>query len=125
MKNIMLPNSSTIPVLINLFKDLRSRYGQEAVKHVRDLENLEKKIARHRNHLTFTHRCKDNGITPTSLKIRCPINTVRARNIIKKAQKELVRERIRVVSNKIDALGRRNTELRKKSSRNNCQRSQC
>ena len=70
---------------MSLFKDLRSRYGQQTVKQLRDLENLEKKIARHRNHLTFTHRRKDNGITPTSLKIRCPINTVRARNIIEKA----------------------------------------
>ncbi|XP_072042858.1 uncharacterized protein [Amphiura filiformis] len=48
--------------------------------------------------------CKDNGLTPSSLKIRCPINTEKARNIIKRAEKELVNERIRVVSNKIKYL---------------------
>ena len=98
---------------MNLFQELRSRHGQQAVKHVRDLENLEKKIARHRNHLTFTHRCKDTGVTPTSLRLRCPINTIKARNIIEKAQKELVRERIRVVSNRISDLNQINTELHK------------
>ena len=54
------------------------------------------KIARHRNHLHS--RCKDNGITPTSLKIRCH-PAVRARNIIEKA-KELSTCALRVVSNK-------------------------
>ncbi|XP_072036723.1 uncharacterized protein [Amphiura filiformis] len=96
---------------MNLFKELRSRYGQETVKNVRDLESFEKKIARHRNHLTFTHRCKDSGITPNSLKLRCPINTIKARNIIQKAQNELVRERIRVVSNRIADLTKTSKKL--------------
>ena len=56
---------------------------------------------RHKQHLTFTHRCKENEITPSSLRIHCPINTEKARNIIKRAEKELINERIRVVSNKI------------------------
>ena len=92
---------------MHLFNEVRSRYGQPAVKHVRDLENTGKKLARHRQHLTFTHRCKDNGITPSSLKIRCPINTEKARNIVKKAEKELIGERIRVVNNKIKYLQRK------------------
>ncbi len=69
-------------------------------------------MARHRQHLTFTHRCKDNGITPSSLRIRCPINSEKARNIIRKAEKELVSERIRVVRNKINALGQKSASLR-------------
>ncbi|XP_072048921.1 uncharacterized protein [Amphiura filiformis] len=92
---------------MHLFTEVRNRYGQPAVKHIRDLENTEKKLARHRQHLTFTHRCKDNGITPSSLKIRCPINTEKARNIIKKAEKGLIGERIRVVNNKIRGLQRK------------------
>ena len=98
---------------MNLFSELRSRHGQQAVKHVSDLENLEKKIARHRNHLTFTQRCKDKGVTPTSLKLRCPINTNKARNIIDKAQKELRRERIRVVSNRVSDLNKLHEKSRK------------
>ena len=84
-----------------LFTEVRSLYGQPAVKHILDLENTEKNLARNRQHLTFTHRCKDNGITQTSLKIRCPINTEKGKNLIKRAEKELLGERIRVVNNKI------------------------
>ena len=65
---------------MKLFTEVRSRYGQTAVKHIRDLEYTERKLVRHRQHLTVTHRCKDNGVTPSSLKIRCPINTEKARN---------------------------------------------
>ena len=71
---------------MNLFKDLRDLYGQKTVKIVRDLENNTKKLARYRNHLTFTHRCKDQELTPPSLKLHCPINTNKARDIIQRAQ---------------------------------------
>ncbi|XP_072033416.1 uncharacterized protein [Amphiura filiformis] len=88
---------------MNLFGDLRTTYGQETVKKVRDLESLGKKIARHRNHLVFTLRCKDLHITPRSLQLKCPINTTKARNIVEKARQQLVRERIRVINNKLDS----------------------
>ncbi|XP_072030440.1 uncharacterized protein [Amphiura filiformis] len=96
---------------MNLFTEVRNRYGQHAVKSIRDLESTERKLVRHRQHLTFTHRCKDNGVTPSSLKIRCPINTEKARNIIRKAEKELIGERIRVVNNKIKSL-KQNQEIK-------------
>ena len=73
-------------------------------KKIRDLESVNKKISRHKNHLTFTHRCKDLNLTPVSLKLKCPIRTNNAKKIIEKAEKELVRERIRVISNKISNL---------------------
>ncbi len=92
---------------MKLFTEIRSHYGQHTVKCIRDLESTKIKLIRHRQHLTFTHRCKDKGITPSSLKIRCPINTEKARKIIKKAEKDLVSERIRVVKNKINALERK------------------
>jgi len=43
-------------------------------------------------------------LIPTSLKLKCPINTKRAREIVNKAEKALLNERIRVVSNKIKTL---------------------
>ena len=67
--------------------NIRNRYGQHAVKRIRDLKSTEKKLVRHRQHLKFTHRCRDNGVTPSSLKIRCPINKEKARNITKRAEK--------------------------------------
>ena len=70
------------------------------VKDLRKLEDLTRKVSRHRNHLVFTLRCKDINVTPPSLK--CPINTTNARRIVDKARKDLVRERIRVINNKLD-----------------------
>ena len=39
--------------------------------------------------------------TPPSLRIRCPIPTQRAADIIKKARQDLVKERIRIINNKL------------------------
>ncbi|XP_072025296.1 uncharacterized protein [Amphiura filiformis] len=89
---------------MNLFSDLRTTYGQESVKQLRDLEGVGKKIARHRNHLVFNLRCKELHITPRSLQLKCPINTVKAREIVDKAKQQLVRERIRLINNKLESL---------------------
>ena len=89
---------------MNLFGNIRECYGQSTVKHLRDIENVEKKLQRHRNHLVFSLRCRDLNLTPSSLKLRCPINSKKAKDIIKHAEKCLIKERIRVVSNKIGSL---------------------
>ena len=86
---------------MNFFQHLRSNYGQDVVKQVRKGEDLERRLARHRNHRVFTLRCKHENITPPSLRIKCPINTKRAHDIINKARKDLVSERIRVTTHKI------------------------
>ena len=65
------------------------------------MEYLTKKVARHKNHRVFTLRCRDKGIVPPSLMLKCPINTQNARNIVNRAQSQLIRERIRVTTNKI------------------------
>ncbi|XP_072046530.1 uncharacterized protein [Amphiura filiformis] len=89
---------------MNLFKDLRENYGRNAVKDLRLLENTERKISRFRCHRVFSLRAKHSGLIPTSLKLNCPINTKRARDIVNKAEKALLNERIRVVTNKIKTL---------------------
>ena len=89
---------------MNLYQTLRLNYGQKVVKQLRVCDNLGKKIARFRNHRVFTLRCKDSNVTPSSLSLKCPINTNKARDIIHKAEKELLRERLRVVNNKLTDL---------------------
>ena len=96
---------------MNLFNNLRNNYGQNTVKIVRDLENTGKKIARYRNHLVFTLRCKELRITPRSLRLKCPIKTDNAREIIAKAQQQLLRERIRIINNKIVSTNERKSVL--------------
>ena len=92
------------------FKDLRKDYGQDCVKQLRFLENTEKKIARLRNHIVFTLRCKEENIIPPSLKVKCPIETASARTIVNRARIGLLRERLRVSNNKLNDLRKTKVE---------------
>ena len=103
---------------MNLHNNVRQSYGQSKVKEIRDFENCEKKIQRHRNHLVYTLRCRDLDLTPSSLQLRSPINTKRAQDIINRAQKSLVKERIRVINNKLGNLKNKREELDKKVNQN-------
>jgi len=89
---------------MNLFNTIRSEYGQNVVKQVRGLENTQKKLFRYRNHLVFALRCRDESITPPSLKLCCLIRTENARRVITKTEKSLVKVRIRTVRQKVDNL---------------------
>ncbi|XP_072041057.1 uncharacterized protein [Amphiura filiformis] len=97
---------------MNLFNHVRQSYGQSTVKQLRDLENCEKKVQRHRNHLVYSLRCRDQKLTPSSLKLRCPLNTNKAKEIIKRAEKGLIRERIRVVNYKVKNLKDKKDQLK-------------
>ena len=92
---------------MNLFPVLREDYGKGTVKTLRECENIERKTSSYRNHRVFTLRCRDKGLTPPSLRLKCPINTQRAREIVRKAEKELLRERLRVINNKLEQLDRK------------------
>ena len=89
---------------MKLFSDLRTIYGQDCVKVVRNWEKSEKKLSRYRNHLVFSLRCKEENVIPKSLNIACPIKTAKGRDIIHRAKQALLRERINVISGKIDHL---------------------
>ena len=89
---------------MNIFTNIRRDYGQNTVRRIRELESYEKKIARHRNHRVFSLRCRDENVTPPSLKLSCGIKTQKARDFIKKAEKDLMRERIRLINNKLGGL---------------------
>ena len=73
---------------MNFFKNLRTNYGQETIKIVRKAENTTRQLARHRNHLVFNLKCKGECVIPPSLRLKRPINSVKARNIVEKSQKE-------------------------------------
>ena len=89
---------------MNFFKNLRTNYGQETIKIVRKVENTTCQLARYRNHLVFNLRCKGESVIPPSHRLKRPINSVKARNIVEKARKKLLRERIRLTNQKISHL---------------------
>ena len=79
---------------MNLFKNLRTNYGQGTIKIVRKAENTTCQIARHRNHLVFNLRCKGECVIPPSLRLKCPINSDKARNIVERTRKNFLPETI-------------------------------
>ena len=52
----------------------------------------------------FNLRCKGQCVIPPSLRLKCPINSVKARNIVEKARKNLLPERIWLTNQKISHL---------------------
>ena len=60
-----------------------------------------KKMADDRNHRRFTLKCIKAGITPVSCKIKDTLrnNSIRSYNIIHKAEKQLLYERIKNINN--------------------------
>ena len=96
---------------MNIFMNITREYGQNTVRKMREIDSQETKIARHRNHLVFSLRCRDEGVTTPSLKIKCGIKTQNARDIIKKAEKDLIREIIRLINNNLGGLQDRKEEL--------------
>ena len=87
---------------MNLFTILREYHGQECVKEFRTIEQLQRKLARFRNHLRFNLRCRDEQVVPASLGIKNPIPTRNADQIVRKARNALVRERIRCTANQLN-----------------------
>ena len=82
----------------NLFSYLKEKYGDDGVRLLRLCAFIVKKMADNRNHRGFTLRCIKAGITPVSCKIRNPLNSSRSYQIIHKAKKQLLYERVRNIN---------------------------
>ena len=52
----------------------------------------------------FNLRCKGECVIPPSLRLKCPIDSDKARNIVEKARKNLLQKRIRLTNQKISHL---------------------
>jgi hypothetical protein len=78
------------------FKTIPSTWTRDVLKAVRKLENIEKKIARWKNHRLFNIRCLRVDIIPASIRLD---STVRGRNadkIIHNTERKLLNERIKI-----------------------------
>ena len=84
----------------NLISDLRTKYGEESVRFIRKWEIIVKKMADYRNHRRFTLKCIKASITPVSCKLKNPLSykSSRSYQIIHKATKQLLYERIRNIN---------------------------
>ena len=74
---------------------ISSRYRPDTIYDWKQLEKLNKKLARMTNHLTFQCRCWDLKLLPPNLTIKIPVHSKRARKVTKRLEQELVRDWIR------------------------------
>ena len=85
----------------NIHSYLTTKYGKEIVEIYRRWEKYEYKMADFQNHQRFSLRCLSNNIIPTSVRLKSTIRTPKAKYIIHRAEKALLNERIRSITNTI------------------------
>ena len=81
-----------------LLKILEQKYGKKTIETYRRWEKMEAKVSDFKNHRRFSLRCLDQGLVPVSLKLKNLTRTQKGEDIIKKAEKQLLNERIRSIN---------------------------
>ena len=79
----------------NIHAVILRQHGREVLKEIRKTEKLQQKRARWNNHRHFNLRCYNNNVAPTSIQIKSPVKGIKADKIIRKAERQLLQERIR------------------------------
>ena len=98
------------PSTFKLPQRLAHETDKRVIQHFRKWEKTEKKIATFRNHLHFTLHCKHHDVTPPSLKLKCASKSREATQIIERAQKALINERINNIKRKLKTFGSQKSE---------------
>ena len=73
---------------------LKIDFDRKILDQFRQWEKVVRKLAAFKNHLHFALHCKHHGVFPKSLSLKCSVKEKNANNIIRKAQKGLLNERI-------------------------------
>ena len=63
--------------------------------------NWEYKIADFENHCRFTLRCLSKDVIPVSVRLKSTIKTPKGRHIIRKVERALLNERVRLINNSL------------------------
>ncbi|XP_065675527.1 uncharacterized protein LOC136091746 [Hydra vulgaris] len=73
------------------FKDyIITFYGKKIYDDTKKLQDLKIRNANSKNQLVFLQKCLSNNITPKSFKVKTPIHTKKAKNILKEYIKKLL-----------------------------------
>ena len=81
---------------------LATEYGRENVKIFRRWEKYERKMADFANHRRFTLRCLSKGLVPVSICLTKNIKTPKGLQIVRRAERALMNERIRSINNTLN-----------------------
>ena len=75
-------------------------YGLDALRELQQWEKGEIKQADYKSHRIFTLRCISNGLVPVSVSLSSYREDIsnRARNIIRRAEKQLPQDRVKCIN---------------------------
>ena len=88
----------------SLHMHLSIEYDRESVKIFCQWEKYERKMVDFSNHRRFTLRCLSKGLVPVSIHLKKNIKTPKGLQIIKRAERSLLNERIGSINNTLNML---------------------
>ena len=86
----------------NIIHVLEEKYGKDSIGIFRKWEKMEGKVSDFKNHRRFSLRCLSQQVTPVSLKLKNLTRTKKGEGIIKRAERQLLNDRIRNINYKIE-----------------------
>ena len=98
----------------NLHNILLQEDGIEARRLFRLWEKLRVRASDYKNHRIFTLRCLHNNLIPVSIKLKSTIKSTRAKQILRKTEKELLQARIKSINFILDNTSKQLEECRSK-----------
>ena len=78
----------------------------------REWERLWLRASDYKNHRIFTLRCLHKDLVPVNIKLKSMLTTSKARQIIKKAKKDLLQARVKAINNTLDQVTRQTEECK-------------
>ena len=98
----------------NLHLIILQEFGIEARRLLREWERLRLRSSDYRNHRIFSLRCIHEELIPVSIKLKSTLDTPKARQIIRKAEKDLLQARVKAINNILDQVDKEIQDCRTK-----------
>ena len=92
--------------------NILQEYGIEAQHLFREWERLWLRTSDYKNHRILTLRCVHKELVPVSIKLKSTLTTPKARQIIRKAEKDLLQARVKAINNILDQVAKQTEECR-------------
>ena len=77
---------------------MEEKHGKESLHLLQEWERLEIKDSNYSNHWRFTLGCLSKDLIPVSVRQKTTDNTRRARQIIHKAERQLLQDRVKGIN---------------------------
>ena len=109
-------NTSLFQDLFNSMRNLHlillQEYGIEVQCLFREWERLWLRTSDYKNHRIFTLRCVHKELVPASIKLKSTLTPPKARQIIRKTEKDLLQARVKAINNILDQVTKQTEECR-------------